>query len=312
MFEIPDEKILIDSLVNSIQKAISYLGINYPSWFISGVTGLGARFSLSMNVKTGKEIGHPSSNFIWDIISTAENCFSDLGIDWKLYLGQLHSTNARNTSAQSSRKLSSRVVLIDNIDDIELNGPLIIANPNGEWEYYVENLDDTDIDENKLPFGYVILQINSVDENIDIYHFPKSTLQYLIHTLERGEEPMEIIGIGNYSAVSGWKAFARWMQALSLPIEEIKHPNLEKIIQLLHIRRSENSIYWDNLSKNLINIKEKDFAIALSEIYTRVASKFIDNDTHKYYSFTQSKEIYFLEQETLPIYKNINSYLKNL
>ncbi len=312
MFEIPKNKIVSDSLVDSIKKSINHLGVDYPSWFISGATGLGARFSLAMNVKTGKEIGHPSSNFIWDIISTSENCFSEIGIDWQLYLGHLHSNRARTTSAQASRKLSSRVTLFDEIDDLELNGPLVVAYPNGEWRYLQTNSDKIEINENELPFGYVVLQINKVVEDIDIFHFPKSTLQYLINTLERGEEPMEIIGKGNYSAVSGWKAFARWMQAYSLPIEGIKHPYLDKIIQLLHFRRSEISSYWSVLSNNLSKQKEKEFASNLSKVYQKVARKFNEIDYGKSNTYSISKEIYYLEQETLPIYKNINSYLKSL
>lgn len=310
MFEIPNKTIVSDTLVDSIQKSITRLGINYPSWFISGATGLGARFSLAMNIKTGREIGHPSSNFIWDIISTAENCFSEIGVDWKLYLGHLHSNRARSTSAQTNRYISSRVTLFDKIDDLELTGPLVVADPSGEWKYLDTDLENINIDENDLPFGHVILQINKVAEDIDIFHFPKSTLEYLINTLERGEEPMEIIGKGNYSAVSGWKAFARWMQALSLPVEGIKHSYLDEIIQLLHFRRSENSLYWSMLSNNLKNHKEKLFATSLSEVYHKVTTRFNDLDTGNLYSI--SKDIYYLEQETLPIYKNIKSYLKSL
>ena len=71
---------------------------------------MGSRITLSMNVKRGNEIGHPSSIYIWDIINTAENCFGFL--DWRLSLGEAYYTSARTTAAQSSRKVSDRITLL--------------------------------------------------------------------------------------------------------------------------------------------------------------------------------------------------------
>ncbi|MHA2031204.1 MAG: hypothetical protein ACW99Q_17625 [Candidatus Kariarchaeaceae archaeon] len=298
-----------DSLVIGIQKAINNFGVNFPTWYISGATGLSARFSLSMNVKTGREIGHPSSNYIWDIISTAENCFNEIGINWELYINKSYYNRARRTSAQSSTLLSEKIQFVKNFENLDDEGKLIFAHPSGVWKYQDDNFSNIKFDIDELPFGVVGIKIKGVKPDIDYNRFPSNTLKYLIKTLERGEEPMEISGKGNYSAVSGWKAFARWMQAYSMPLEGVKHEFLDEVINLLKIRRIENGLYWLNLSNSLDNKIEKEFAHKLHEIYSVVGLKLTDITSKHEIEYKDIKEVYFNEQETLPIYKKIKSYL---
>ena len=39
-----------------------------------------------MNVRTNKEIGHPSGEYCWDIVGVFMNCFEDTGITAKMYV----------------------------------------------------------------------------------------------------------------------------------------------------------------------------------------------------------------------------------
>lgn len=299
-----------DSLVIGIQKALKHIGVEYPSWLISGVFGIGARFTLAMNVKSGREIGHPSSNYIWDIISTTEYCFPELALNWELYINKAYDNRARTTAAQQNENLSKAVKFVETLDQIEGDLPLIYADPSGEWVYSENTSFLADISYEQMPFGVVAFRINRINSIENPYHFPISTLVYLIKTLERGEEPMEIEGLGSYSAVSGWKAFARWMQAHSMPLKGIQHEYLINVIRLLAIRRKENSKYWLELANRLDNKIEREFANDLYLVYSKVAEKIENLLSDNTFNYQDIKKIYYTEQETLPLYKQIKSYLK--
>lgn len=280
-----------------------------PSWFIYGATGYGSRITVAMNVNNGKEIGHPCSNYVWDIVSFAENCFQAIGLQYKLYLGEGYNNTARYTSAQSNRFFSEAVEIIDNFEDeLIVNGPFIFANPDGNW--YYSNITNEPISNNyqSMPFGPIIVSIHGIKKKK--FEFPKSSLNYLINTLERGEEPMEIAGKGGYSAVSGWKAFARWMQAYSIPGKGLRHENLKNLSILLLERRRCFVKYWEELSKKLKIEKEIIFANKLSAGYRKVIP-FIEKLISEGDSLRLIREFYFAEQKILPIYKSIHNYLKN-
>lgn len=300
-----------DSLVAGIQKALKQINVNYPSWLISGSIGIGARFSLAMNVKSGREIGHPSSNYIWDIISTSENCFHELGINWQLFINQAYDNRARATAALQLNKISHHIRFVESPNQIDENIPILYADPSGEWLFSKLKPSNFELEHDLMPFGVVAFQIKSVIENHDPYHFPSSTLSYLVRTLERGEEPMEIEGLGHYSAVSGWKAFARWMQAYSMPIKGIKHTYLNNVIRLLAIRRNENTKYWFELTNRLDNKIESDFAFELYSVYSKISEKISNTISADIIKYQDIKEIYYTEQESLPVYKRIKSYLKD-
>lgn len=300
-----------DSLVVGIQKALKKINISYPSWLISGSTGMGARFSLAMNVKSGREIGHPSSNYIWDIISTSENCFQELGINWQLFIDQAYDNRARATAAQQQNRISHHITYVESLDQIEGNIPILYADPSGEWLYSESKPSNLELNHDLMPFGVVAFQIKSIIQDHDPYHFPSSTLSYLIRTLERGEEPMEIEGLGHYSVVSGWKAFARWMQAYSMPIKGIKHSYLKNVINLLAVRRNDNTKYWFELSNSLENKIESDFASELYSVYAKISEKITNTISADIIKYQDIKEIYYIEQESLSVYKRIKSFLKD-
>lgn len=310
MFPIQHYNFGTDSLVTGIHKALKHINVNYPNWLISGTLGLGARFSLAMNVKSGREIGHPSSNYIWDIISTSENCFHELGISWQLYINPAYDNSARATAAKQQDHLSDNVKLVETLDEVETSHPIIYADPSGEWIYSENTPPSTSLKHELMPFGVVAFQINNIKKKQNPYHFPMSTLAYLIKTIERGEEPMEIEGIGHYSAVSGWKAFARWMQAYSIPIKGIKHKYLQKVICLLAIRRNENAKYWFELSNCLEKKIEREFASDLYLVYSTIAEIVTNAALTNSIKYQDVKEIYYCEQKTLPVYKKIKLFLK--
>jgi hypothetical protein len=278
-------------------------------WFLYGATGYGSRLTLSMNVKTGKEIGHPSSNYIWDVLSFAENCLSNTGITWRLFIGNGYAGSSRKTSAQTDQKISNRVQLI-NQWDLKLNlqdGPIVYAHPDGNWYFSDKSEDFAKSNFKEMPFGPVIFQILDVDESD--YQFPYLTLKYLLNTLERGEEPMETAGLGNYSAVSGWKAYARWMQAYSIPLRGIKHEYLKNTAELLYEMRKEFVTYWHELHNRLKDNKEKEFALDIAQCYQAVLP-ILSEIKQDGESINLIRNLYFTEQRTLPIYKKLSNWIK--
>ncbi len=296
-----------DSFVEGIKDCLIQLGYDVPNWQISGVLGIGTRFSLAMNVRTGKEIGHPSSNYIWDLISVAENCFAEFGIEWTLFIGSAYSGQARKTAARSSRTISSNVHLISPNTTMIIPSPVVYALPNGKWVSSTSSFELNVSDYLKMPFGPVFLHISGYHQQE--LKFPSSTLGYLEKTLERGEEPMESVGMGDYSCVSGWKAFARWMQSYSLPLRDIKHPHLDNLLDLLRIRRTHFVKYLTFLLDHLTDAKETELISELRTVYDEQV-KYINTLHSQNTNFVAVKTLYFIEQRTLPVYKAIGIYLK--
>ena len=64
---------LKDTLVAALLEICRMSGKNVDPSLLFGLTGLGTRFSLAMNTKTAKEIGHPSSHYIWDIVGVVQH-----------------------------------------------------------------------------------------------------------------------------------------------------------------------------------------------------------------------------------------------
>ncbi len=288
----------IDTFVIGIERISAQLGVKLPLWRIYGETGMGARLTIAMNVRSGREIGHPSSNYSWDIVSVAEHCFESLGIQWQLYVNSKYANPAKRTAAQSSRFFSENVHVIDENKPPELKGHILHPHSDGNWIYtnqYVPNNND-------LPFGDVALLITGITPtNIE---FPVNTLKYLFNTLERGEEPMEFPGKGHYAPVSGWKAYARWMQSYVIPLKGIQHPFINNIALLTLERRIANAYYWNKLSNILSDELEIKIATELARRYfdvVRPLQKVVEQNTYEWV-----KEAYFTEQKTLPTYKLFN------
>ena len=284
--------ILHDTFVQKLQEIINTHSLAKPAQPVSlpylfGRTGHGARFSLAMNTKTGKEIGHPSAHYSFDIIGVVDHCFPDAGIDATLYVGPGYVTRARSTAAQADREVAENVVVFDNyVPDIDIEGHLLYADHTGIWKTAASS-DELVSDWDQMPFGPVVLDIHNFTPQ---QGFPSSTFRYLVDTLERGEEPMEIAGRGKYSTVSGWKAFARWMQAFNIPLPGVQHKDLPNYAELLIERRSYFVQFLNDLHYQL-----KD-------------TPMIDHFKHSI-SLDDVRTCYFAEQKTLTYYKKIDTYL---
>ncbi len=299
----------LDSFIIGLSSSCKYFGKNIPKWFLYGSSGFGSRITLTMNVKTGKEIGHPSSNYIWDIVSFAQQCLENTGINWNLFIGDGYFTDARLTAVQRLNSYSKiNLIRPEEMEGILIQGPYVTAHPDGSWIYGDNFKDQNHPDYEIMPFGPVVFKITDVTEKQ--MNFPYSTLIYLINTLERGEEPMETIGIGNYSAVSGWKAYARWIQAYTVPLKGIRHDHLKNLAPIIRERRSEFAVYWRNLSSELNNKVEITFAENLAKAYQNLIP-FLDNIIESGETIETIRDLYFEEQKILPIYKRIGNHIKN-
>jgi hypothetical protein len=275
-----------------------------PSFFY-GTTGQGARFTLAMNVKRGKFIGHPSSIYAWDIISVIEHCFPDAGIVAEAYLGEGYGNRARSTSAQSSREVPDNIHLISS-DALfpEITGNLLIAHPEGRW-FTAPSTADIDIEWDRMPFGPVVINILEIKPHDWV--LPRRTLNYLIDTLERGEEPMEVVGRHDLNAVSGWKAFARWMQSFTVPLPDIRHPFLSELPPLLLDRRTNQVHYLRTLADQLEN-QEHDLIAQLAERYQEMITP-LEHLVNSEPDLDSVRTAYFAEQSTQSIFKKIDTYL---
>lgn len=298
-----------DTFIDGLVKASIFYNAPLSPWYLFGSTGHGARITLAMNVKTGKEIGHPSSNYIWDIISVAEQCFPDAGISYQLIIDKGYAGPSRMTSKQSDSVLPTQVKLIS-VHDLPpiIHGPVLYPQGDGNWYYSESALDTNEVNTGTMPFGPVFLQITGVlPQRVK---FPSSTLQYLINTFERGEKPMEVAGKGNYSAVSGWKAYARWMQVYSIPLQGVMHSNLPQLSTLLLVRRSHNYQYWKELSQLLSISQEVEFAHELAYAYESMIP-ILREIVQTSEQLHLIRDLYFQEQKILPIFKRIHNYLRD-
>ncbi|MCY3413907.1 MAG: hypothetical protein INQ03_19855 [Candidatus Heimdallarchaeota archaeon] len=287
-----------DTFTIALHQAIIRFKPEFPIWQLYGQTGIGARITLAMNVRTGKDVGHPNSSYIWDIISTVTSTFEFL--DYTLHIGQGY-IGSRNTAAQMKREIPENVRIFE--EEVLLSEPHIIARENGDWEFAEQSLLH---DSDTMPFGPVALVIHGVMQE-ELY-FPTQMFIYLIHTLERGEEPLELPGRGNYSAVSGWKAYARWMQSFSIPIRGIRHEYQETLLQILFERRTMFCVYLENLVE-ILNEQEKELVEEIIKRYRAVLPA-IMKVINTGLSYNGIKEIYFLEQMALPGNKEIRNYIK--
>ena len=278
-----------------------------------------------MNTKTGKEIGHPSGHYSWDIVGVVEHCFPDCGIESTLYIGPGYATRARSTAAQSERELPENVMLLPDFSldpSLELQSSnLIYPDQNGVW-HHTSSLSSIDVDWSVFPFGPILIEIHGFTYKSG---FPASTLQYLINTLERGEEPMEIRGRNNYSTVSGWKAFARWMQSYAIPLPDVQHQQLNYQANLLVERRFHFIEFLMELLPDL-NEKETELIAGLQSKYEQAFITLIEEMTEnsidsfdrfdwetlvikKSFTLGNIRSCYFAEQKTLTYYKKLSTYL---
>lgn len=300
--------ILNDSFISQITKTASSFNSSITPSYFFGRLAHGSRISIAMNVRTNKEIGHPSGEYCWDIVGVFMNCFEDAGINAKMYVGSGYFSRARKTAAQSKRSLSNTIKIIDDPKDvlkIKNQGKLIYPNQNGKW-LTVNNPKEIDFNWDDLPFGPVIIDFIDFEKQIT---FPKNTFQYIIDTIERGEEPMEIRGHNDYSTISGWKAFARWMHSFAFNQSLSQHDFLSSLPNRLIERRHHFILFLEELlSLNSLNDIETELISKLKEKYELILNEF-KNELHGKIELNNIKTIYFIEQKSLTIYKKISHYL---
>lgn len=298
-------EIQYDTFISQLYNITQARGLDITPEYLFGRTGMGARFSLAMNTKTAREIGHPSSHYIWDIVGVIEHCFGDSGIEVTAYVGPGYVTRARETAAQTSRSLPVNVLELPDytVESVpELKGDILYAHDDGSWRHATRN-SDIIVNSENLPFGPVVLYIGEIKPQT---HFPDKTFQYLIDTIERGEAPMEIRGHGNYSTVSGWKAYARWMQSYSVPLKGVQHDHLQSFHKLLKERRFFFSKFLEELAQELPTTLQT-MILDLKFRYEAVSTELDKTDTP---NLSDIRSIYFTEQKTQVVYKKLMNFLK--
>ncbi|MHA2501855.1 MAG: hypothetical protein ACXAE3_03210 [Candidatus Kariarchaeaceae archaeon] len=292
---------LRDSFVQQLYHIFSERQIEVHPRYLYGRLGMGARFTLAMNTRTTREIGHPSSHYIWDIVGVIEHCFPDAGLEVTAYVGEGYASRARDTAAQTSREIPPNVQIVNELPDLE--GDIVYVDGSGVWKYTTSS-NSIDVDLSELPFGPVVLVIGQITVQ---HELPKNTLSYLIDTLERGEAPMEIRGTGDYSAVSGWKAFARWMQSFSIPLQGVQHDHLETFPALLLERRGYFAEFLEEIAENQ-SIRFQEVLADLAIRY-RAVQQALEDDSK--YTLERVRELYFIEQKTLTSYKKLANLLRD-
>lgn len=301
-------QIQYDSFSKSILRCCKFFGVTATYSDLLGIIGIGARFTLAMNVKTGKEIGHPSSTYCWDIISVVQKSFHAFGIDWKIY-SSLGYVGARTTAAKLDRSVAENVMILDTSSEfLSIRGPVIFPSADGQWHFRSDGLEALENNLEQMPFGMIVIQISMITNHST--KFPYKAMNYIINTIERGEEPMEITGFGNYSAVSGWKAFARWMQTYSVPLRGVRHPYLDNLVDLLLERRFYYAKYWQNLVQNLDSKSEREFSERLGVCYDEVVV-ILTKIKSEGEDYSIVKQLYFTEQKTQPVLKELKNYMYN-
>ena len=225
----------------SLQISRSYFAVRLGHWL---------RISLAFQLPKQVNIGNPISDSFWDFISFKHHCFSDAGINASLYISESRINKAspllKNILAKNNKitRFSNLSTLQHYIKKNEGYG--ILTCNTGQFKVIkcgskVQILSLCEQNACKPVF----LCIHSIKVKSTI---PWNSLLYWGWIFERGEEPTEIAIENSYSCVSGWKAYARWIQAYNLPANLNKfHQKLNNLSALLKDRRSVALDYLDYL-----------------------------------------------------------------
>ena len=119
---------------------------------------------------------------------------------------------------------------------------------------------------------------------------------------------MEIRGHNDYSTISGWKAFARWMHSFAFNQSLSQHDFLNTLPNRLIERRHHFILFEELLSLNSLNDIETELISKLKEKYELILNEF-KNELNGKIELNNIKTIYFIEQKSLTIYKKISHYL---
>jgi len=294
---------ILTDLSNHPEVNRSYLAFRSGHWL---------RVTLAMNLKRQTELGHPSADSLWDYNGMIANCFSDLGIKVRLYQSSKRNTLARRTKARGSRDFYKDIVLFEDMrNPLDLKDKTgLITHPDGYFTQMsqIDSFEIYDI----LPLGPIALEILEIEPK---HNIPWDSLMYWGWTFERGEEPTEVIGKGGYSAVSGWKAYARWMQGYLLkPKKKGIHPYLKTLPSILFDRVNSASPYLEKIIEEESKVPLRENFEAFYEVIQKVKPLLTELDDLYRNNSSHSEirkgitSVYFTFQETLPIFKS----LKNL
>lgn len=322
-----------DSFLDCLEQAASILKLDLTRSYFAVRTGHWLRISLAMSVKRQEALGHPSADGFWDHIALMNKYYPDAGIDAMLYIGKKRITLAKETSAQGKRIIESEKIHIlsspegfkEKINQFYHNNAiLILFHKHGVYlllhkssnKLTLEDVNSNLTDYYSHDLGPVLIIINNMTPQEGI---PWNSLEYLSWTFERGEEPTEVTGHHGHSAVSGWKAYARWIQGYLLkPKEKSIHSELQYLPELLIDRRTSAIEYLEILAKETRHAQ-------LSQLFTDfvdVAKRTIEelSTLHQLYQKqashqelrSQITKVYFTEQETLPIFKRFKRFHHDL
>ncbi|RMG37583.1 MAG: hypothetical protein D6732_06510 [Methanobacteriota archaeon] len=228
-------------------------------------TGHWLRISLALQLPRQINIGHPAGENSWDILGIVNTAFSGMGINYDLFIGERRYSRGHKTAANAKYRIDwEHAHLISHIEDLKkaiegIEDELtLVALPDGSYKVVSERNDAHAISKDKLlekmndlmemPLGPILLQVNSISPSNHL-DLPWNAILYWGWTFERGEEPTEIEGNGGFSTVSGWKAYARWMQSYLFDNRKAIHPFIETIPYLLLDRKKTSIEYWAYLAE---------------------------------------------------------------
>ncbi len=301
-------------------------------------SGQWLRVSLAYLLKRQVNLGHPYGELSWDFLGLIRNTFGDLNLSVKFISGVERNNLAKNTIAKGEREFSDKYVkYVSSKDEFisviekmaNLSEEAVIGKNDGKY-YFLTNSRDSgsvsysDVIQNvteyyELPFGPIIfVPLNT--KSVGVVDFPWNSIRYLSWTFERGEERTESVDKFGYTSVSGWKAYARWMNHYILPDrgKSIFHQNIRNLPSLIRDRRLTSITYWEKLAEQN---QHKDLSAVISKLIKILNSSIeITNRIDLYYSNDiQDKavrqlirELYFNEQKTLPVFNELKRIYHNI
>ncbi len=302
---------ITDSFLDTLTHLVGSYGIDRS--YIAFRSGHWLRISMAMNLKRQLDLGNPVGDTLWDFNGFVTNCFEDMGIQVKIYQSKIRDTSARKTQALGNRAMSSDVILFDRPEEFVESissaiGKVMMTTTEGT---FVSHLPDNLEKLFDLPLGPVAIEIVDAVARHDT---PWNSLMYWGWTFERGEEPTEVEGRGGISAVSGWKAYARWMQGYLLrPKPKAIHSDIRLIPHLIKDRMSSARPYLEKLItiEENENIRENylSFIEVIDEVIPRLDHLIILYEEEAEHSALRKgiTEVYFSVQKTLPIFKSFKN-----
>ena len=296
---------LPDTFLNCLVDASSFFKEKLSRSYFSVRLGHWLRISVCYSLKRQDQIGISIGDSCWDFPTFAKKCFPDAGIEYEIYSTNNHSNNIERKEPTNilNEEILERIVK-------KSKYPLIINRPDGSFSTIKNNVNNiSKIIFSEYPLELVLFEIKSIEEKKE---FPWNSLLHWKWVFERGEMQAEIAGRSGYSTVSGWKAYARWIQGFNSSIKGNKfHKDIVSLIILLEDRRKTAEEYFKyllelDLDENIriaINKFLEIISIFIMNIKkAKTASKIslINPDLRKYIM-----KCYSAEQETLIAFKLI-------